>query len=131
MKDYNETLKETIGVLPIQINTHDTSSSDMSYYYKITIMDIPKALMKDKGRLVIDAANYLFRCGLRFESMPEYGHRDFKANSLTFYMTRNHAKDSINGTFLKDFLKAEEWMLKTECFPMVYGVYLANDPKGE
>ena len=128
MDKYTEILKNTIGKIKIVVNSHDNCASKESYVIKITLLDIPKNLMRNKGQLALDASNYLYRCGLKFRHMPEYHHKGFKNNSLTFFMNHEDVFNSLNGDFAKLYLNASDRMVKERYLAVstIYNMVIAN-----
>lgn len=82
MQDYNEYLKAQFGDLEINIVKHDDSFGGCPC---VIVVQMGKNV-KDKGTIAKDMSNYLYRMGLRFQSVPEYVGRG-KTTAMRFYMS--------------------------------------------
>lgn len=67
--EYQEQLYERFKRLRIHLVKHDSSAMGMPCYIEVELTEIPK----DKGALVLDLGNYIYRrFGLSYQSLPEY-----------------------------------------------------------
>lgn len=80
--EYDTYLAKQFADLEINIVKHDTSLTGCPTKIVVSLGKMPK----DKGTTAKDLSNYLFRMGLKFQTVPEYLGRG-KAASLTFYMS--------------------------------------------
>jgi hypothetical protein len=82
--DYDTFLADQFGALQIDLVRHDTSPGGCPTKIVVRLGATPK----DKGTTAMDLSNYLYRMGLKFQTVPEYLGRG-KTTTLTFYMSWN------------------------------------------
>jgi hypothetical protein len=97
--DYDIALKKQFKDLKINLVRHDTSFYGLPCYIEVHLEKTPK----DKGALVLDLGNYIYRClGLRYQSTPEYRGRG-KTTTIRWFMSWEDLepiKESILNVFL-------------------------------
>jgi len=69
MNDYDSVLKAQFSELKIMLVRHDTSPTGMPCYIEAHLGKTPK----DKGALVLDLGNYIYRTtGISYQNTPEF-----------------------------------------------------------
>lgn len=80
---YDETLKTLFKDIVINLVRHDTSPTGMPCYIEAHLGKTPK----DKGALVLDLGNYIYRTtGLRYQMTPEFRGKG-KKTTLRWFMS--------------------------------------------
>lgn len=80
---YDDRLKEQFKDLKINLVVHDTSPTGYPCYIEAHLGYTPK----DKGSMVLDLSNYIYRTtGLRYQMTPEYRGCG-KKTTLRWFMT--------------------------------------------
>jgi hypothetical protein len=83
MKSYEDRLEEQFEDLVINLVRHDTSPTGLPCYIEAHLGKTPK----DKGSMVLDLGNYIYRrFGLRYQMTPEYRGRG-KKTTLRWFMS--------------------------------------------
>jgi hypothetical protein len=105
--DYDKRLNEQFKDLEINLVAHDTSAHGLPCYIEVHLGKTPK----DKGSLVLDLGNYIYRrFGLRYQMTPEYRGRG-KTTTVRWFMSWEDV-EPIRLNILKAFDK--EKMIKFE-----------------
>lgn len=81
--DYDTALKDKFKNLEINLVKHDTSPTGLPCYIEAHVGSVSK---KDKGSLVRDLGNYIYRLGLRYQMTPEFRGKG-KKQTLRWFMS--------------------------------------------
>lgn len=115
--EYDEILKSKFNRLKINIVKHDTSACGMPAYIEALLLEVPK----DKGMLVLDLGNYIYRkFGISYQHTPEY-----REKSLRWFMSwRDIAplQKSICEWYGKKVLAKDYLPLEFDSIPLQTGV---------
>lgn len=93
--DYDTYLAKQFGDLEINLVRHNTSPTGCPTYVEVKLGKMPK----DKGTTAKDLSNYLYRMGLKFQTVPEYLGRG-KTAVLRFYMTWDDLRPLLPNVFM-------------------------------
>lgn len=86
--EYMDKLKEQFGDLEINLVAHDTLATGLPCYIEVHLGQSPKT--KDKGNLVLDLGNYIYRTtGLSYQMCPEFRGRGKKTTVRWFLSWRD------------------------------------------
>jgi len=91
MDAYDKKLKEHFGSLEINLVRHDTGSADdcLPCYIEVHLGSSPKE--KDRGGLVLDLGNYIYRTfSLSYQMCPEFRGKG-KKTTLRWFMSKDQA----------------------------------------
>lgn len=81
--DYDQYLNSQFKNLVINLVKHDTSPTGFPAYIEVHLLKTPK----DKGTLVLDLGNYIYRTtGLKYQMTPEFRGKG-KATTLRWFMS--------------------------------------------
>lgn len=124
MDEYTQRLKEQFKDLEINLVVHDTSPTGYPCYIEAHL----GKNIKDKGSLVLDLGNYIYRLGLKYQMTPEFRGKG-KKTTLRWFMSWEDL-ESIRLNILKAFDK--EKMIKVEHYlPLEFrSLIIQNSSRG-
>lgn len=89
MKAYEDNLAEQFKHNTIILKHFDNGNTPQSMQLKIVVEGLTKVQLKDKGTLVLDLGNYIYRkFGLQYEMCPEFDNINEKKNSVTWFISK-------------------------------------------
>ncbi len=92
MKAYEDNLAEQFKHNTIILKHFDNGNTQQCMQFKIVVKGLTKAQLKDKGTLVLDLGNYIYRkFGLQYEMCPEFNNAQEEKNSVTWFISKERA----------------------------------------
>ena len=124
--NYDTMLDAQFKDLIINLVAHDTSPCGLPCYIEVLLGKAPK----DKGALVLDLGNYIYRrFGLRYQMCPELRGRG-KTTSIRWFMTWDDVQP-IRANILKACDKPEGMLSHREYLPLEFrSLIIQNTARG-
>lgn len=119
--DYDTFLAKQFGDLKINLVRHDTSLTGLPCYIEVSLTKMPK----DKGVVAKDLSNYLYRMGLKFQTVPEYRGRG-KSTTLRFFMTWDDIRPLLPNVFKATASSVETYKIHDN-LPVAFNSLIIQD----
>lgn len=119
-------MKYDFNSLEINLVKHDTSFHGLPAYIEVKLDKTPP--LKDRGNLVLDLGNYIYRnLGLRYQMTPEFRGKG-KSTTLRWFMSWDDVQP-IRANILKAFDKPEGMLRHREYLPFEFRSLIIQSPK--
>jgi len=127
MDEYSQKLYERFKDLEINLVVHDTHPNGLPCYIEAHLGHNPK--VKDKGSLVLDLGNYIYRLGLSYQMTPEFRGRG-KKTTLRWFMSWKDIQ-KIRPNILKAFGKNNDCLEFEHYLPWEFrSLIIQNSSRG-
>lgn len=119
-------MKYDFSGLEINLVAHDTSAHGLPAYIEVKLDKMPA--LKDRGSLVLDLGNYIYRnLGLRYQMTPEFRGKG-KSTTLRWFMSWDDIQP-IRANILKALDKPEGMLRHREYLPFEFRSLIIQNPK--